>query len=220
MNKLLTNEKMYDIANTHVRTWEQDYSELTNHPKDPGGPTKNGVSLKYLKGLGIDLGDLNRDGKIDIDDIRTVTEDVAKSLFRQSFWMEGKAALLPPLTSMIYYDFSVTSGFGRAAIELQRAIDVISPGTIVEYAGNIGPKTQRAVLKLSEEGKDYSLVMEYSNIRAKFYQRLATNDPNQYGAFIKGWLNRVKASVKMIDEINSVGITPALYENIRRKYGL
>lgn len=219
MTKDLSNEQMYNVGHVHVSTWEQDRDEITNHPKDPGGPTRNGVSLVYLQSLGIDVGDLNNDGKVDIDDIRLVSEDVAKNLFRKTFWVDAKASYLPPLTSIVYYDFSVTSGPGRAAIVLQQAMDGLIPKTILSYAANIGPKTQKAAEMFAERGLDYCLAIDYLSKRDQFYTGLGTSNPNQYSDFVKGWLNRDKACKAMINEIQTKGITDQLYRNIRRKYG-
>lgn len=216
---ILTNEAMYDIAHVHVRHWELDKDGLTNYSTDSGGPTRNGISLAYLKTLGIDLGDLNKDGKIDIDDVRMVDFDTAKRLFRQTFWDNAKANLLPPMTAAVFYDFSVTSGAGRAAIEMQKAIDTIYPGTIVSYAANIGPKTQKACQRIMDDDKDFALAKAFQKTRQAFYQYLSTTNPAKYGPFINGWTARVNALTAMLNEIASTGITDAVYTKARNGYG-
>lgn len=215
----LSNEEMYNIAHVHVRYWERDFGGMTNNPKDPGGPTRNGVSLAYLKDLDIDVADLNKDGKVDIEDIKLVDFDTAKRLFRRTFWEQGKAELAPPLTSIVYYDFSVTSGSGRATIELQKAIDELCPGTIVDYSANFGPKTQRACKSIVDMGKDFELANKFQTKRQEFYTSLATGKPSIYGTFIAGWTARVNACRALVNEIHTSGITAATEANIRRGYG-
>lgn len=215
----LSNEEMYSIAHVHVRYWERDFGGMTNNPKDPGGPTRNGVSLAYLKDLDIDIADLNKDGKVDIEDIKLVDFDTAKRLFRTTFWEQGKAELAPPLTSIVYYDFSVTSGSGRAAIELQRSIDDLLPNTIANYSANFGPKTQTACRQLNSSGQDFALANKYLTRRQEFYTSLAVNKPAVYGGFINGWTARVNACRALINEIHTSGITAATEANIRRGYG-
>lgn len=217
--KILTSDEAYDIAHTHVSHWELDKDDITNYPTDPGGPTRNGVSLAYLKGLGIELGDLNKDGKIDIDDIRLVSLDVAKGLFKNTFWDGGKAALLPPLTSIVYYDFSVTSGAGRAAIELQKTINILYPGLIETCAANIGPRTKQACQQVITDSRDLELALKFIETRWLFYKKLSTDNPPKYGPFIDGWTARCNACRALVEDVAKNGVTPEVYARARRGYG-
>ena len=49
----------------------------SDHPNDAGGVTKFGISLRYLRDAGHALGDVDRDGDIDADDIRALDRDGA-----------------------------------------------------------------------------------------------------------------------------------------------
>ena len=53
-------DKNFVIANEFTKKWEKGY---VNHPKDPGGITYNGVSLRFIKSAGIDV---NGDGIPDV----------------------------------------------------------------------------------------------------------------------------------------------------------
>ena len=54
---------------------------FVNDPRDPGGATKFGISLRFLRSIGLDL---NRDGIIDGIDIRGLSHVAAKKIFVSS----------------------------------------------------------------------------------------------------------------------------------------
>jgi lysozyme family protein len=58
-----------------------------NNVHDPGGATKFGISLYWLKSLGlIDLADVNHDGRIDVEDIKALTVDTAAGYYKKFWW--------------------------------------------------------------------------------------------------------------------------------------
>lgn len=63
--------------------WEGGYC---NDPDDPGGATNYGISLRWLKSLGLNQGDIDRDGDIDASDIRALSKEQAAALFKEKFW--------------------------------------------------------------------------------------------------------------------------------------
>lgn len=199
MSKVLSDDKVFEIIHAFTAYWERDLSGgYTNSSSDRGGLTRNGITLGFLKSLpDKELADLNQDGKITNADVLLADPDTAKRLFRYSAWEQGKAKLLPNFTAMAYYDFAVNSGFPRAAICLQKAIDSLRPGTIVNYAGNVGPKTQQAVQQFIDPELDYKLAVALMKEREKFLRGVADSDPVQMNN-LNGWINRVNACYKLI----------------------
>jgi hypothetical protein len=57
----------FERAMSFTGKWEGGF---VNDPKDPGGATKYGISLRFLRDLAPELGDVDGDGDVDADDVR------------------------------------------------------------------------------------------------------------------------------------------------------
>lgn len=193
---ILTHEAAFNLAHKHVAKWEGGYFD---HPSDPGGVTMYGVSLMFLKSLGLVEGDIDGDGDIDRNDVLAITKETAKNIFRKHFWELPKAEKLPPLVAIAYYDLAVNAGAGRAAIVLQEGINAIKPGSIKNLAGNVGPLTQTFSNQLAKEGRTLALCLAYMDKRADWYRRLAKAKPSS-AVFLKGWLNRTDDCRKVLSD--------------------
>lgn len=100
----------FAVAHCFTAQWE---SGLINHPADPGGITNYGVSLRWLRSLGHDLGDIDGDGDIDADDVRALTREQAAALFKARFWDDYGLGSLPQATATCQYDCAVIPGRAR-----------------------------------------------------------------------------------------------------------
>jgi lysozyme family protein len=123
---------------------------FVDHPDDPGGATKYGVSLAFLKAAKADLdgdgdyetGDLNLDGVIDAQDIRAMTKEVQSAFFREYFWrFDGVQSQEVANRAM---SWAVVRGLGSAVKGIQRAVNKLTPGALVED-GQLGPRTLSCV---------------------------------------------------------------------------
>lgn len=71
---------------------EHEGSRFVNDKDDPGGATKYGISLRFLKDyLAGNKGrmqefDIDRDGDVDADDIALFTREAATAIYREAFW--------------------------------------------------------------------------------------------------------------------------------------
>lgn len=201
----LSDDTVFDAVHAFTAYWERDFGDVTDHPSDRGGVTKNGVTLKLLKDLEKEgkKVDLNHDGSVNKKDLLLVSPEIAKQIFRHVFWETGRAFCCPPLTAMVYYDFSVNSGSGNAARQLQKAIDALHPGTIVAYAANLGPKTQEALKHFTSKdhsyGVDLSLALQLIVQREDFLRNIVKNDATQK-VNLNGWLKRCTALQKLIND--------------------
>ena len=176
---------MADFNQAHAFTarWE---GRLVDHPSDPGGITNYGVSLRWLRSLGYDLGDIDGDGDIDADDVRALTPDDAARLFRMKFWEPYGLGDLPQIVATVHYDCSVNTGPAQATRIAQRACnEVLGSGLVVD--GKFGPKTRQAL----KDGTSFELVDALLTGRDKFYITLANQKPS-LACFLRGWRNRVK----------------------------
>lgn len=184
---LLTYEQVFTAAHAHVAKWEGGFFD---HPNDPGGVTNHGVSLMFLKSLGLLEGDINGDGEITRADVLAITKENARSIFRRHFWDKPGAPALPPLLATAFYDLAVNAGAGRAAIVLQEGINACCGRIVIpNLAPNLGPLTRRFSGELAAEGRQRALAEAYLRCREVWYRRLAAAKPMS-AVFLQGWLNR------------------------------
>lgn len=89
-----------------------------NDPRDPGGETNFGISKKAYPN----------------EDIRALTRERAKSLYRRDYWDALRLSEIPYPLALVTFDMAVNAGTGAAAKMLQAAV-----GATMD--GKIGPQT-------------------------------------------------------------------------------
>lgn len=152
---------------------------FVNNAADPGGATKYGVSLRWLKSQGL-AGDINHDGDIDIADIRALTPEMASAFYRTQWWDKyGYGNILPQAVATKIFDTSVNVGPVRAHTFVQQAVGV-TPTT-----GVFGPITLGKVNSINS----VTLLSALQEIQAGFYRSLVAKDSARQ-QFLNGWLNR------------------------------
>jgi lysozyme family protein len=154
-------------------------------PTDAGGPTKDGISLRYLKGVGIANGDLDHDGDIDINDVALVTPDIAAEFFKRDFYKQPHYDTLPGDIQPMMFDIAVNMGAEQATKCLQRAI-------LAEDDGRIGDQTRSA---LDGAVSRVGLKVVINSTCHQFdvhYDAVVAAKPSQV-RFIQGWKNRVNS---------------------------
>tara|TARA_R110000822_G_scaffold43100_3_gene116677 strand:+ start:481 stop:996 length:516 start_codon:yes stop_codon:yes gene_type:complete len=137
-----------------------------NHPKDPGGITNLGVTLKtYAEYKGRDVTDA---------DMRALTPKDVAPIYKEKYWDKCHCDDLPAGLDWMVFDWAVNSGPGRSAKALQRIVGETADGAI-------GPKTIKATFNFDVKdtlGKMY-------DSRQKFYESLKT-----FETFGRGWSKR------------------------------
>jgi lysozyme family protein len=93
-----------------------------NHPKDPGGETKFGISRRAYPN----------------EDIAGLTLDRAKLIYARDYWEPAGCNEWPEAIRFDVFDVAVNSGVGTAIKMVQRAC-------FAEVDGVAGPKTRLAV---------------------------------------------------------------------------
>ena len=63
-----------------------------NDPDDPGGATNFGVTIHTMRRLGLDL---DRDGDVDVNDVRRLTRNQAVDIFVRHYFDGPRINLLP-----------------------------------------------------------------------------------------------------------------------------
>ncbi|WP_413205996.1 glycoside hydrolase family 108 protein [Rhodospirillum sp. A1_3_36] len=165
---------------------------LVDHPDDPGGITNHGISLRYARGIGLDL---NGDGQTDADDVRLVTPDKAAALFRQDFLLAPGLDRLPSSLWPVLFDWAVNSGPPRAIMGLQRVLNLARAGggldfPTLEEDGRIGPKTRKAAV-IADSAMGAYLINALVEERLAFYRRIVARDASK-AVFLKGWTRRAE----------------------------
>lgn len=147
-----------------------------DHPSDKGGATHWGITIPTLSTY------LGRDA--DINDIRTLTVQDAKDIYR-ALYIAPFAAISDPKLLALVVDMAVNHGVVRATKLIQRILGVTDDGIF-------GTKTVAALTASSIRTTYLNLIAE----RIRFYGRLITKDPSQ-AVFASGWMNRAARFVEI-----------------------
>jgi lysozyme family protein len=130
-----------------------------NNPKDPGGETNWGISKRSYPTL----------------DIKNLTQDDAKAIYKRDFWDKCRCDDLPVELDFALFDCAVNSGVKQAIILLQRALGVTEDGVF-------GKMTEHAVSKFYPD----TITARYLGCRLRFMTELRPWD-----TFAKGWARRI-----------------------------
>lgn len=151
----------FDAAFERVIGHEGGY---VNDPADPGGETKWGISKRSYPHL----------------DIRSLTREDAREIYRRDFWGRLQADRLPASVAYQLFDFAVNSGIETAVRYLQRALGVADDGIW-------GPRSQAAADATSET----DMLMLLNAERLDFMTRL-----RNWPAHGRGWARRIAGNLR------------------------
>lgn len=157
---------------------------LTRDKRDPGGITNWGISLRYLKAMGLDL---NKDGIINDEDVIGLHRDGAEAIYRKFWWDKYRYAAFNELIVVEkVFDLAVNMGGIAAHKLLQIAINRLRKHPIT-VDGLLGGQTFGAAN--STNGK--KLRQELRECAEHRYIEILINNPNMEWAR-KGWIRRAK----------------------------
>lgn len=134
---------------------------LVDHPADPGGVTKYGISQRAYPNV----------------DIRSLTEEGAIAIYRRDYWDAVKGDRIPWPMNLAVFDCAVNCGHRTAVRLLQKALRI-------EADGVLGIKTMAAIERF---GRTMVVFEDYLWERADYYCNLK----RQQRAFLAGWINRL-----------------------------
>ena len=137
-----------------------------NDPDDRGGETKYGVA----KNANPDL------------DITTLDWLGASRIYFRRYWLPSHSdelTQISPRVAVLHFDGAINHGVGRAAVFLQRALEV-------QDDGDIGPATLAAV----QESDELVVCNRICDIRTDFYRAIVAAKPTQ-AKYLNGWLRRI-----------------------------
>ena len=156
----------FDEAFTQLLGHEGGYSD---HPSDPGGRTMWGITERVARAHGF------------TGDMRTLTRDEAKRIYRADYWEPVRADELPPQVRYDVFDGAVNSGVKQSVKWLQRAVGVTDDGII-------GPKTLAAVNAMNPD----RVAKRYNGHRLRFMK-----DLKNWPSFSRGWADRIASNLML-----------------------
>ncbi|MCM1497258.1 MAG: hypothetical protein NC124_02210 [Clostridium sp.] len=154
---------------------------LVDDPKDSGGITKYGVSLRAYK---------NAYPEATKDTIRNLTVEQAKQFYETFYWIESGAEHLPLPVALLVFDTAVNCGTIVPKRMLQRVLKVTADGVI-------GPKTLAALNKMDVN----DIICGFTAERIMYYDGLCTSTESdtaqkkqikliRRARYLRGWINR------------------------------
>lgn len=143
---------------------------FVDDPDDPGGATNHGVTIHTMRRLGIDL---NRDGKVDVADVRRLSRDQAVKIYIEHYFDAPRIGSLPDMLHASVFDMQVNAG-AQAIVILQRLLSEM--GFPCTPDGVIGPQTIRAA-HLAAEAAPSHLADAYGIARRNYYYAIGDARP-------------------------------------------
>ena len=137
---------------------------IVDDPKDAGGLTNMGISQRAYPD----------------EDIRGLTVERAKELYKRDYWDRYRTGDLPDRLRHIYVDMCINMGGGRAIKILQEACNSKN-ATKIDVDGGIGPATIKAATNVEP--------FRLRAYRVMFYAELVMKKPEQERFWV-GWFKR------------------------------
>jgi lysozyme family protein len=153
-----------------------------NRPKDRGNYRPDGTLIGTNRGVtpnslaefrGVDPNTITE------ADIKAVTEDEARQIFKQLYFDKPKLNQLPVNLQEAVFDMQINSR--RNAIRILQKLAGMPKD---KRDGYVGPETLKAL-----QGVNITNA-EYADARIEYYNNLVKSDPDQYGEFLAGWIAR------------------------------
>ena len=136
---------------------------FSDHPDDPGGKTRYGITEAVAREVGYR------------GNMQDLPLDLAKRIYFERYWLPSRAADLPAPLRYPHFDAAVNSGPKAAARWLQRAVGVTVDGVI-------GPGTLEAVERADIDRVRVWMIAD--RLRAMTWM-------NGWPSFGRGWARRI-----------------------------
>lgn len=155
----------FDIAFDRLIGHEGGY---VNDPGDPGGETNWGISKRQYPNV----------------DIKNLTRDQAKEIYRRDYWQRGRCDEYDPAIGYQLFDAGVNSGIEQGVRFLQRAVGAADDG-------NVGPITVALIKQMSVT----DVLVRFNAERLEFLSKLTT-----WERFGRGWARRIAGNLRYAAE--------------------
>jgi lysozyme family protein len=153
-----------------------------DHPEDPGGATKHGITHKTLASWrGVD--------RCTREEVKALSREEALEIYRAHYWNALNCDRLPVGVDLVVFDFGVNAGVGRSSRLLQQVV-------AVEADGEVGPITVGAAQATDPE----FVINDFSDRRLDYYKRLPT-----WNTFGRGWSRRTSETRQRRSRCSATG---------------
>lgn len=172
-------DSKFDRAVNEILKQEGGY---VNDKTDRGGETNFGISLRFLKLANLDLND---DGVIDGKDIRDMSREDSKVIYKVNWWDKYKYDLINDYeVATKIFSLAVNMGAHQAHKLAQIAVNRLREQPI-KVDGILGAASIRAI----NTEEPHALLDEIKVCAAHFYINLIA-DNRQYEKYLLGWMRR------------------------------
>jgi lysozyme family protein len=145
---------------------------------DTGGLTNYGITQDTFNAVAPDLGLPNKS-------VKDLKYGEVRKIYESEYYKKPKIDQLPSdKVQGLMFDWGVNAGTGTAIKKLQELV-----GTKAD--GKIGKKTVEAVNTYIEANGEDALVFDILNSRTNHYSNLVQSNPQKYGQYEHGWMNRI-----------------------------
>lgn len=149
----------------------------TNNPKDPGGPTKWGVTQKALAEW--------RHHPVSARDVQNLTEDEACAIYHAHYWDILNLDLINHQgVATAIFDISVNRGPGKAQRYVKMTVDELRPGAVWQ------------IPKVINEIDPHLFIAQFERIAEAGYRAIVASKPSMIWA-LKGWINRARRMLRL-----------------------
>lgn len=165
----------YDVSITNVLKSEGG-AAYTNNPKDPGGPTKYGVTLHDVRAY--------IDSNATAETVKRLTQPQAEEIYQNKYWLHRcvRGDLLPAGLDYSVFDYAVNAGVQRVGIVLRRLLGVNTDRCDVSEA-------LAGIIRRKDPDK---MIRALNAERRQFYANLIAARPASE-VFRNGWMARANS---------------------------
>jgi len=161
---------------------------LSENPRDSGGATNFGISLRFLRGFSEEvLRKYGIFGEVNEQTIRDLTKEQAQNIYKSEFWQQAPfSEIRDQLVCNYVFDMAVNMGTRQAVQIVQRSLWALMFSRL--YIADDGILGERTLERLNIMVPDLVMPVLVAS-RAAFYRLLAEKNPNKR-EFLNGWLTR------------------------------
>ena len=173
----------FDLGFTYLM--HDEGTKYTNDPRDPGGPTKFGITLvayqNFLKRL------------VTAVEIQALTLDQARDFYYRVYWEPVCDKIQNAAIAVCIFDCAVLYGLGTASLMAQKAASRLSPAAI-KLDGIIGDKTVEVLDLVKEE----DFLDTYHALVLEKIDKVISAEPT-LEVYRKGWTARADRLLTLTD---------------------
>lgn len=145
--------------------------------RDTGGLTNYGVRQDIYNSY-------TKNNKLPSKDVRELKYGDVRDFYESEYYKKPQIDKLPESVQGVAFDSAVNLGQGTTVRHLQEIVGAKPDGII-------GKKTLNSINNFVKNNGEEKLKIELLNKRIAYYDSLVAKNPEKYGKYLDGWLNRV-----------------------------